>query len=166
MAAAVDGRFAGDVGAVVKVVSIRPDNRRRALPTLSAAVLCFDRDTGEVAALIDGRTLTALRTGAASGVATDLCAAREANVLALVGTGAQARDQLRAVAAVRPITTIRIAASSYESARRTTEELVSLEAWAADLELLPLTSPAEAVAGADIVCSATTSDSHSFLSRR
>lgn len=157
MVAAVDGRVPGNIGAVVKVVSLRPNNGQRDLPTLSAAVLCLDRDTGEPSALIDGRTLTALRTGAATGVATDLLAAPDARVLALVGTGAQARDQLAAVAAVRLLETVRVAARSYESARRFTDELAVSETWAADLELLPLSSPTEAVVGADIVCCATSS---------
>jgi ornithine cyclodeaminase len=162
MMAAVDGRLAGDVGAVVKVVSIRPDNRTRGLPTLSAAVLCFERQTGEPSALIDGRALTALRTGAATGVATDLLAAPDASVLALIGTGAQASDQLRAVAAVRPVETVRVAARSYKSARRFTDELTTSEAWAADFELIPVSSPTEAVLGADVVCCATSATAPLF----
>jgi len=55
---------------VVKTVTISPDNRRIGLPTLHAVVLCSDGRTGKPTALIDGAAVTALRTGAASGVAT------------------------------------------------------------------------------------------------
>jgi len=70
---AASGNGAG-AGVAVKVVSVREDNRTRSLPTIRSSALWIDGETGEVAALIDGEALTAIRTGAAAGVATDLLA--------------------------------------------------------------------------------------------
>jgi ornithine cyclodeaminase len=92
----------------VKVVSVCPDNQQRGLPTIHAAVLVTDASTGSPLALMDGRVLTAQRTGAASGLATDLLAVPQASILAVIGAGVQARTQVAAVCAVRPITEIRI----------------------------------------------------------
>lgn len=157
MVAAGDESFGIGAGTVLKVVSIRPENKQQGLPTLSATALYFDHDSGEPSALIDGRTLTALRTGAASGVATDLLASPQAHVLAVIGTGGQAADQLRSIAAVRPLKVVRVAARSYESACRFTDEITASKEWATKLELFPMHSPAEAVADADIICCATSS---------
>ncbi|MBN1201262.1 MAG: ornithine cyclodeaminase [Anaerolineae bacterium] len=92
----------------VKVVSVCPENRSHGLPTIYAAVLVTDAQTGAPLALMDGGVLTAQRTGAASGLATDLLAVSQASILAVIGAGVQARTQVAAVCAVRPITEIRI----------------------------------------------------------
>ena len=92
----------------VKVVSVCTENPSRGLPTIHAAVLVTDAQTGAPLALMDGRFLTAQRTGAASGLATDLLALPEASILAVIGAGVQARTQVAAVCTVRPITEIRI----------------------------------------------------------
>src|SRR5437773_2404043 len=66
---------------VVKTATVSPDNGRVGLPTVHAVVLCFDGDTGRPTALIEGAAVTAVRTGAASGVATHLLALPSARVL-------------------------------------------------------------------------------------
>ena len=93
----------GSAVSVVKVISVYPGNAERGLPVVLGIVLVLDADTGEVVALIDGGALTALRTGAASGLATELLAVPDAHVLAVLGAGKQARTQVEAVCAVRPI---------------------------------------------------------------
>ena len=90
-------------GASVKLVTVTPANAGRGLPTIHALVVWLDAETGRPLALIDGETLTAMRTGAASGVATRLLARPDASTVALIGAGAQAEWQLRAVLAARPI---------------------------------------------------------------
>jgi len=90
-------------GASVKLVTVTPANSGRGLPTIHALVVWLDAETGRPLALIDGETLTAMRTGAASGVATRLLARPDASTVALIGAGAQAEWQLRAVLAARPI---------------------------------------------------------------
>lgn len=142
-------------GTVLKAITIRRDNRERGLPNIQALVIWFDGLTGTPLAALDGGALTAMRTGAASGVATELLAADEASVLAVIGAGAQAPDQVRAVCAVRPIREVRVAARSLDSSRRLT---ASLEAELAHTKIVPCRTVLEAVAGADVVCTVTYSD--------
>src|SRR3990170_7068055 len=108
-------RESGDLA--VKAVSVFPRNPERSLPTIHALMIVFDPQTGKPAGLIEGGTLTALRTGAASGAATDLLARPEATTLAVFGSGAQARTQLEAVCAVRPIHEVLVFSLDLEGAR-------------------------------------------------
>ena len=87
----------------LKVVTVHPDNPARGLPFIHALVMVTDAATGQPVAVMDGEYLTALRTGAASGLATDLLARPDAKVAAIFGAGVQGRTQLEAVCAVRPI---------------------------------------------------------------
>ncbi|HEX7196914.1 MAG TPA: ornithine cyclodeaminase family protein, partial [Candidatus Limnocylindria bacterium] len=93
----------GGRGASVKLVTVMPGNPRRGLPTIHALVVWFDAATGRPLALLDGAAVTAMRTGAASGVGTRLLARGEAETLAVIGAGGQAEWQVRAVLAARPI---------------------------------------------------------------
>jgi len=135
----------------VKVVSVCPDNPSRGLPTIHAAVLVSDAQTGVPLALMDGRYLTALRTGAASGLATELLARPDASVLAVIGAGAQARTQIAAVCTVRPITEIRI--YSLSGAEHLADELRSQY----DARVAAVESASAALRGADVVVAATNS---------
>jgi ornithine cyclodeaminase len=144
---------ADGAGTAVKVVSIRPENPLRGLPTIQASVVWHDGESGRPAAVLDGDAVTALRTGAASGVATAELAAPEASVLAVIGAGQQAPDQVQAVRAVRSIDTVRVASRTHASAER----LAARIAAAGDVAVEVCASPAEAVAGADVVCCATSS---------
>ncbi len=87
----------------VKIVQILDQNPERGLPYIQAIVLLADSETGQPLAMMDGEYLTALRTGAASGLATDLLARKDASTAAIIGAGAQARFQLEAVAKVRDL---------------------------------------------------------------
>jgi len=87
----------------VKVVTVIPGNRDRDLPTIQALVAVFDAETGSPEAVMDGDLLTAVRTGAASGVATDALARKNAAVAAVIGAGVQGMRQLEAVCCVRTI---------------------------------------------------------------
>lgn len=138
----------------VKIVSIFPRNPERGLPTLCAAIVLTDDSTGQALAFMEGGVLTAIRTGASSGLATDLLARPEAEVAALIGAGVQARTQLQAVAAVRRLRETRI----YDLERAQAEEMAR---WAGQQGLcqgaiLVSATADEAVEGADIVCAATT----------
>ena len=84
-------------GASVKLVTVVPGNPARGLPLIHAVVAWLDAATGEPLAILDGPTVTAMRTGAASGVSTRLLAREDAHVLAVFGVGAQAAWQVRAV---------------------------------------------------------------------
>jgi ornithine cyclodeaminase/alanine dehydrogenase-like protein (mu-crystallin family) len=87
----------------VKIIALFDDNPARGLPRAHALVVYLDPDTGAPAAILDGSALTALRTGAASGAATDLLARPDARSVAIFGAGVQGRAQLQAVCAVRAI---------------------------------------------------------------
>ncbi len=141
------------VGTVLKAVTVRPENRKHALPAVQAVVLWFDGPTGAPIALIDGTSLTALRTGAASGVATDLLASPDARVLGMIGAGGQAEDQVRAVCAVRPIREVRVASRDPAHAARLA---VRLGRELAPVRVLAAGTVREAIRGADLICTATT----------
>lgn len=137
--------------ASVKVVSVCARNPSLGLPAVNAAVLVVDAETGRVQALIEGRVLTALRTGAASGLATDLLARPEAQVLGVIGSGPQALAQVEAICAVRPIREIRVHSRSGAAAfAHAVGQLYHLRARAVE-------SASEALTGADIIVAATNS---------
>ena len=136
-----------------KLVTVAPGNRARGLPSIHALVILLDPQTGEPRAALDGEWLTALRTGAGSGVATDLLARPDAEILGVIGAGAQARAQIEAVRVVRPIQEVRICSRSGDSAARLAAALAE--------EGIPgaraVSGPAEATRDADVVVTATDS---------
>ena len=81
----------------MKIVSVYEDNPKLNLPIVTATVLVLDPETGLVKALMDGNSLTAIRTGAAGGLAAQLLARKNAKIVALFGAVVQARSQLQAV---------------------------------------------------------------------
>lgn len=134
----------------IKVVSVFEGNRAQGVSAINALVLVLDAQTGLPRAIMDGTYLTALRTGAASGLATDLLSLPTADVVTVFGAGVQARTQLQAVRAVRDIREVRIVARTSESAEAFAAELEGVQAQVySDARL--------ALSGAHIVCSATTS---------
>jgi len=140
------------LNSAVKIVSIYPGNARHGLPSILASVLVLDAGTGQLRALIDATYLTALRTGAGSGLATDLLALPDASILGVIGAGAQARTQIEAVLAVRPIREIRI------FSRSGAEMLVAaLSASYPDLSIRTAHSASDALRGAQVLIAATTS---------
>lgn len=152
----------GALGA--KVVSIFPGNVEVGLPVLHAAIVAVDPATGAPMALMPGEWITALRTGAASGLATRLLAREDATSLAVFGAGAQARTQVEAVRAVRAIEEVRVVSRSGASAKALAEELRSGAA-GDPLPARAVASPEEALVGADIVVAATDSSTPVFPGR-
>ncbi len=140
-----------------KIVSVFPHNPARGLPTISGLIIVLDADTGEPRALLDGAALTAIRTGAASGLATDLLARPDSRIFALIGAGGQAYQQVRAALAVRNINEVRITSKSGESAERLAQRLrdegVNARA----------TGARQAVQGTDIITTVTDSVTPVFL---
>ena len=146
-------RESGNAGA--KVVSVNPGNAARGLPAIHAVVLVLDVLTGRPTALMDGTWLTALRTGAVGGLAADLLARSDAKTVALFGAGVQARTQLEAVRCVREITEVRVVSRSGASADRLAGEVVGVRAVRVD-------DANEAIEGADIIITATSSSTPVF----
>ncbi|HEX2185020.1 MAG TPA: ornithine cyclodeaminase family protein, partial [Chloroflexota bacterium] len=136
--------YAGALG--VKLVTLYPENR--GLPTHHAVIQLFRPETGEPLVMMDGRLITEERTAAVSAVATRLLARPEAAVLALIGSGTQARSHLKALRLVRRFREIRV--WSPRHAPDFAREFAALGVRATD-------SAAAAVRGADVIVTATTS---------
>jgi len=144
----------------VKIVSVFPRNLEKCLPTIFALMVVVDASTGRPVAVMDGTYLTALRTGAASGAATDLLARRDARVAAILGAGVQGRTQLLAVCGVRDIERVWVYDVNPQTAERYAQEMAGKGRVPADLRVA--SSPAEAVREADVICTATTSKTPVF----
>lgn len=144
----------------LKVVSVFGENRSRGLPTLHALVVALDPATGIPLGLLEGASLTALRTGAGSGAATDVLARPEASTLAIFGSGVQARTQIEAVCAVRQVEAAWVFSRSRDHAQSFATEL-GREPWAPP-SIAVADTAAEAVREADIICTATTSHTPVF----
>ncbi len=145
--------FVPSAGALTtKLVTLYPANAGTDLPTHQAVVVAFDPSTGAVVAVMDGTEITATRTGAASALATRILAREDARVLAILGTGVQARSHLRAVPRVRTFAEIRLAGRDEAKADALARELQSSGI------TIPVTvagSFEAAVRDADVVCACT-----------
>ncbi len=142
---------AGSLGA--KIVTFFPQNEGTELDSHQGAVLLFEAERGRLLAVIDATSVTAIRTAAVSAVATRALARPDARELALVGSGVQARTHLEAIRAVRPLSRVRVASLTPERARafaRRESARLGLPVTASD-------TVREAVEGADIVCTVTSS---------
>lgn len=131
-----------------KLVSLYPRNTDR--PTHQAVIACFDPGDGTPVALLDGTAITELRTAACSALATRLLARDDARVLAVLGTGAQARAHGRLVPRVRRFERVAVAGRDRAKAEALAGELsaaLGIPAEAASFE--------EAVRVADVVCACT-----------
>ena len=133
--------YAGLLGA--KLVTWYPDNRD--VPTHHAVIQLFRPDTGQPLVTMDGRLITEMRTGAVSAVATDRLARPDASVLAILGSGVQARSHLEALRLVRSFRHVRVWSPRHAAA------------FAARFGVQQAASAEEAVRGADVVVVATLS---------
>ena len=144
----------GQEGALgLKAVSVFPGNASRGIDTHQGAVLLFEADTGRLSALLDGAAITAIRTAAVSGVATDVLARPDASELAILGAGVQARTHIEAIAAVRPLRRVRIWSRNPERAAVLASEL--RRRFGFPIEAAP--SAEAAVREADLVATVTAS---------
>jgi ornithine cyclodeaminase len=152
--------LAGSDALAVKVVSVFPQNSALELPLIHGLVLVLEAETGRPLALIEGAALTAIRTGAGAGAATDFLAREDAMVLAILGSGAQARTQLEAVCTVRDIKEVRVYSPHNSHAVAFAREMKGVGPVPGTIRIM--SSAATAVRGADIVCAATTSSTPVF----
>lgn len=148
--------YFGKIG--VKVVNIFPANPKRGLPSIQGIVCLLDGQTGSPLAILDGTFLTALRTGAASGAATDLLANPNANTVAIIGAGIQGRMQLEATCAVRPIKKAWV----YDIAEDVAVKFAKKMGAVLSIEIVVTKSSRDALQYADIVCTATVSSTPVF----
>lgn len=137
-----------------KLVAVAPGNRDKGLPTHQATVLLMNPDTGELVAVLDGRRITEMRTAAVSAAATRVLAREDAGVLAILGSGVQARSHLEALGTVRPLREVRV--WSPTAAHR---EAFALHHRGAAPVVRAVATAHEAVTGADLIALATASAS-------
>lgn len=150
----------------IKVVTVFPGNHpgndpgagdsEPTLPSHQGVVLVFDARRGNLTAILDAESITALRTAAASAVATRRLAREDASVLALLGSGVQAGTHLAAMRAVRPIERVRVWSRTPEHARAFAEKSVEgTEDEARGVRVEAVDTARDAVEGADLVCTVT-----------
>ena len=137
----------------LKFITLFGDNRSKGLPLIQSIVMLADGATGEPLVVMDGAVLTSIRTGAASGLATDLLARPDAAEIAVFGAGVQARTQLEAICTVRPIRRGYVYDPDLAAAERMASEMSTL----LNRPIECVASPAQALEHADVVCTATTS---------
>jgi ornithine cyclodeaminase len=147
MLAAMPGYLEG-AGLVVKAVSVFAENHGTDIPSHQGLIIMCDEHTGTPVAVMDGASITALRTAASAAVAADLLARPESSVLAIIGGGVQGHGHLAAFADLRPWTEIRIASRSTGSALALAARHPSAKAMSFE----------QAVRGADVICLTTDAD--------
>lgn len=137
----------------LKVISYLPGNHGGDRDSHQGAVLLFDTLNGQLLAMIDASSITAIRTAAVSGLATRLLARKDAGDLAILGSGVQAASHLDAMHAVRTLRRVRVCSASLARAsafaRRHQERI--------DVPIEPMSGVKETVAGADLICTTTSS---------
>lgn len=155
----------GEINAAgVKIVSFFPANAQKGLPVVPATVALISCETGVVKAIIEGTALTQLRTAAIAGAATELLSNRECKVGALLGAGGQAVAQLEALMTARRFEEIRIFDAVPGRAIAFADNNSAL-AGHFGVRLAPVVTAREAVAGADVVTTVTTSKEPVFSAR-
>ena len=141
-----------------KLLTLLPCNPQAGRPLIHALMTLFDGETGKPIAIMDGGALTAIRTGAASGAATDFLARADSETVAVLGAGRQARTQLEAVFCVRSVKRVFV----FSRTRTAVESFAAEMAEKLDVNIEPSATARDALAQADIVCAATTSGTPVF----
>ena len=149
----------------IKIVSTYPQNAAKGLPAVPATVLLCDADTGELCAVLDGTELTRMRTGAVSGLATELLSNENAETGALFGTGGQAFTQLEAMLTVRSLKEVRV----FDKERSRLDAFMERSAPLAEkfgVAVKAAASSDEATDNADVITTVTTSAQPTFDGRK
>jgi alanine dehydrogenase len=145
--------YMGEIQSVgVKVITAFPSNYGTEYDTHQGVVLLFDTQYGLLRAILDATSVTAIRTAAASGVATRLLSREDAGDLAIIGAGTQAHTHLEAMLKVRKIRRVRVYSLPFEGAY----EFAERESKRHGIEIEVKETAQEAVEGADIICTTTT----------
>ena len=144
-----------------KVITIVPENSYTGLPSHQGVVVVFEAETGALKAIVEGEAITAIRTAAVSAVATDLLARQEAKILAVIGTGVQARMHLEAIRLVRNLERVYVWDRKMEHAVKYSREMTEKF----DISIIACATSEEAVKDADIVCTVTAAKEPVLLGR-
>ena len=153
------GVMPGEVGSAevfgAKLVTLFPANPDRGIPAVQGHILLFDRADGTPLALVEASSVTALRTAAASAAATRVLAREDAATLAVLGCGVLAETHLEAMLAVRPVRDVRIWGRNFDKATAFAQSHADQQADEKGAVVRAVADAAEAVAGADLVCTVT-----------
>jgi ornithine cyclodeaminase len=136
-----------------KIITVYHGNSAKGLPSHQGIVAVFDAGSGSLKGIVDGMSITAIRTAAVSAVATDILAKKDAKSLALLGSGVQAHTHLEAISCVRAIETVRVWSRNRERARAFVEE----ESRRRGCGFTVCDTAAQAAARSDIICTVTSS---------
>lgn len=140
----------------VKIVSTYPDNIDKGIPSVPATMVLLNSETGETCSFMDGTYLTRLRTGAVSGLATEILSRKDSKIFAVIGTGGQAQGQIEAVLTVRPeIELVKVYDLNTERAKACAEQMTELFKGKFPAKFEAASSSAEAVKDADIITTIT-----------
>ncbi|MDF2866556.1 MAG: hypothetical protein K0S11_26 [Gammaproteobacteria bacterium] len=140
------GIFIAKIGAVVPSLGTKSSVR--------SLIVAYSNEAEKAPMLFDGAEITNIKCAAVSALVTDICSHECARVLAIIGSGTQARAQIRAVSCVRKLTQIRV----YSREPKNVENFIrENKDFAGQTQMIPYTSVQEAIAGADIISTATTS---------
>lgn len=137
----------------LKAVSVFAGNRAAGLESHLGAILLHETSHGQLIAIVDASSITAIRTAAVSGVATQVLARADASDLALLGSGTQAETHLAAMLVARPLRRVRVWSRSLSRCAEFAERMMARHGVRVDFA----ESAEECVAGADIICTTTTS---------
>jgi len=143
-----------------KFITVFNGNLNTKYESHQGAVLLFECEHGRLLAVVDATTITNIRTAAASGAATRALAKKDAQELAILGSGTQASTHLAAMRAVRPIRRVRVWSRNPEHAKRFAEAQAR-----GGVPVEPSVSAEEAVRGADIICTTTASTQPVLMGR-
>ncbi|HET7264305.1 MAG TPA: ornithine cyclodeaminase family protein [bacterium] len=144
---------AADEALGLKAVAVYPGNTGRRLPTHLATILLLDPATGVLLGVLDGRLITEMRTAAVSAAATDRLARADADVLAIIGAGVQARSHVEALREVRPPSEVRVWSRTQAHADRFASEMRERFG----VRIAVTASAEAAVRGAGVICTVTNS---------
>ena len=145
-----------------KIVTVYPHNlTSHSIPNVLATIALNDVDTGRVEAIMDGTQVTAMRTGAVSGVATKYLARADARSVGLFGAGVQARKQLQAIQEVRRIESVMV----YDTDKELAKALALQASAKGDVQVSAENNPDTVVENSDIIATATTSPTPVFNGR-
>lgn len=146
--------FWGSSGTIgLKAVTFFPGNEGTEYDTHQGAVLLYEIERGRLIAMIDATSITAIRTAAVSGMATKLLARKDAKTLALIGSGVQAGVHLDAMMAIRQLSHVRVCSRTLERAEAFAKAVASRHS----ISVEATASVREAIDGADIICTVTSS---------
>ncbi|MGQ9759290.1 MAG: ornithine cyclodeaminase family protein [Candidatus Methanomethylicaceae archaeon] len=151
--------YVGGIGALaIKEVSVHAENPKKGLPTVQGTVLLNDPIDGSLLAIIEGGSLTAIRTGATTGVATKYLARGDASIVGIFGGGFQARTQLEAITCVIDVRLAKVYDINRDAAKKFSGEMSRL----LGIDVMVAENPEEVVKYSDIIVTATTSKTPVF----